>query len=296
MISSEAISSFSQYNEDLILASLLPDVKNGFYIDAGANFPVTDSVTQYFYARGWRGINIEPILKLHKQLVKNRPDDINLACGLADKEGVAKFTEFTKVHGHSTFIKQNLPESSGDIKEYEVPITTIKSIYLKYSPPKVNFMKIDVEGYEYEVINGNDWNKYRPEIICIEANHVVKDWRKILENNKYGLFIHDGLNEYYVAEESWGRTVGFEERVIKLSYNALKQHQYEAWTEDSKQIKILTIANRQLNNTLEQKQAEINQLSIISSLSLKDQTLHKRLRRTAYGLTVDWFRFHKKNK
>ena len=67
---------------------------------------------------------------------------------------------------------------------------------------KISFMKIDVEGYEYEVIAGNDWEQYRPQVLCIEANHIIKDWHSLIKRSEYELVFFDGLNEYFVAKEA----------------------------------------------------------------------------------------------
>lgn len=66
-------------------------------------------------------------------------------------------------------------------------------------------MKIDVEGLEYEVLHGNNWEKYRPQLLCIEANHIIKDWHPILEAASYEKVFFDGLNEYFLAKEALGR-------------------------------------------------------------------------------------------
>ena len=87
MTENKKIVTYSQYNEDLILSAFLYDVKQGFYIDVGANSPEVDSVTKLFYKIGWHGINIEPIKSLYEELVKERPKDINLQLGIGSKPG-----------------------------------------------------------------------------------------------------------------------------------------------------------------------------------------------------------------
>jgi hypothetical protein len=63
-------------------------------------------------------------------------------------------------------------------------------------------LKVDVEGHEYEVLAGNDWSRFRPEVICIEADHIIKDWRPLLRKNGYKLVFFDGLNEYYADSKT----------------------------------------------------------------------------------------------
>ncbi len=292
MIDPKAIPTYAQYNEDIILLALLGNESKGIYIDVGANHPEHDSVTKLFYERGWRGINIEPVKSLCKQLEKDRPEDVNLCLGAGEKTGTATLREFVKLPGHSTFsdAEKKQHNSSFTYTDYQASIKSLKDIFAEQKVERINFLKVDVEGFEYEVIVGNDWSKYRPEVVCIEANHEVKDWRAILTNNNYKLFIADGLNEYYVAKEAWGRTKDFAEKVIKLDYHALKQHQYQSWSEDSQKLKHLSELAQKQQDQLDGLHAELKR---VSQLSLVDQPLRVRLKRTARGLTTDWRQFKK---
>ena len=290
MIDPKAITTYAQYNEDLILQALLDGVDRGFYIDVGANYPVIDSVTKTFYDKGWNGINIEPVKSLYQELVNQRKRDINIQCGAGNKKGKLSLREYVDIPGHSTFSKEQRANHGDSLKykDYEVETKPLKDILRENNVEHINFLKIDVEGYEYEVIEGNDWKMYRPEILCIEANHLDKDWRPILKSNSYTLFISDGLNEYYIAKEAFHRTSGFDERIINLDYHALKQHQRQSWSKDSKDLqKLLIIADNQ-----QQQIDQLNHtLSRVSVLSLHNQSLWVRIKKSCYGLTIDWFKF-----
>lgn len=203
--------SYAQNKEDLILDALFGGKSDGFYIDVGANHVVHDSVTKLFYDKGWHGINIEPASRLYSQLNADRPRDINLNLGVSNKEGELSFREYTLGDGLSTFSveTQKQYEKDQDYKYYasqyvdrKVPVTTLGNIYKKYAPRQVvDFIKIDIEGYEFEAIEGNDWKKYRPAVVCVEANHILKDWRPILLNADYKRALNDGLNDYFIAKE-----------------------------------------------------------------------------------------------
>lgn len=293
MIDPKAVVSYAQHDEDLVLLALLHDVKTGFYVDVGANYPIIDSVTKLFYDRGWTGINIEPIESLHRQLLEARPKDINLQRGVGKKAGKATLREYTEMSGHSTFDLENKKQHDKSLKyvDYEVDIRTLNDIFEEYKIKHIHFMKIDVEGFEYEVVEGNNWTKYRPEVVCIEANRGSGNWREIIENNKYKFFIADGLNEYYVADESWQRTNGFAERMIKIDYHALKQHQWQSWSQDSENLEELSRVTTTQEKTIKAAEEKIRSLEFIASLSLKNRSFPSRLKRSAYGLTVDWIKF-----
>lgn len=201
---------YSQNREDVILYSLFTDVSKGFYVDVGAGHPTEDSVTKLFYNLGWRGINIDPIKKIHNLLQEDRPRDINLNIGLSNKKSKLKFREYAN-YGQSTFASSMKKEYEDSIEkqqkytDYEVDVNTLSNVLMEHKIKEIHFLKIDAEGLEYEILEGNDWNKFRPEVICIETNHMVKDWRPILNNNNYIEIFNDGINGYYVSKESSGK-------------------------------------------------------------------------------------------
>lgn len=210
--------SFAQNREDVFLEYFLKDVDNGFYVDIGANDPVADSVTKLFYDKGWNGINIEPIKRLCDKLQKQRPKDTSLNISIGDKEGVTSFREYRTYHGLSTMAptmqkdyQQKVKTDKGyaDYIDYEVQVKKLSTVFNEQKVKHIHFMKVDVEGFEYEVLNSNDWKRYRPEVICIEANHIVRDWRPLLKQNDYAKAYNDGLNDYYVAKEASKRSKDF---------------------------------------------------------------------------------------
>lgn len=290
MIDPKAVTTYAQYNEDLVLLALFHNVKKGFYVDVGANDPTLDSVTKIFYDRGWTGINIEPAKSIYLKLSKNRPNDINLHCGAGSESISLVFREYTDAVGHSTF-DDGQKKQHGEAnkhKDYEVEIKTLSDIFEENKVPRVNFLKIDVEGFEQEVIDGNDWTKYRPQVVCVEANHRKSDWQAKLLRNKYRLFIVDGLNEYYIVAESWSSlTKDFAERIVELDYHALKQHQYQSWEKDSVDLKNLHLLAGRQDGAIKKLEADV---AYFSRLSLSGQPWPRRLKRALYGLTIDWIR------
>ncbi len=195
---------YAQNREDLILASFFPDVKKGFYIDIGAFDPDTDSVTKLFYLQNWCGINVEPQPDMFARFKKLRPRDRNLNVGIAAKKGTMTLRSY-KSQGLSTFsdtIKKGYeatPDAdTGEYTEHIVAVLPLREALAPLDVPHIHFMKIDVEGLEYDVLATNDWSRYRPEVLCIEANHVEKDWHPLLKKEAYEPVFNDGLNEYFV--------------------------------------------------------------------------------------------------
>lgn len=158
--------SFSQFGEDLILQHLLPD--KGFYIDVGANHPVTHSNTWLFYRNGWRGITVEPNPELASLHRVRRPRDVVLAAAVGRKRGRGAFV---RGDSHLTNRVEPLPTRQREKESGTVPILTLGQILLKHLSPgtEVDLLNVDCEGMDLDVLAGNDWKKCRPKVICAEA-------------------------------------------------------------------------------------------------------------------------------
>ena len=192
--------SYSQCLEDLILINIFHDVKNGFYIDIGANDPNIISVTKNLYIRGWYGINIEPLPDKYKDLVKFRQRDINLQIGA----GKMKENRTLSLLGlGSSIVNNNETKYNKSIK---IEVDTMSNICRKYVPKNetIQFCKIDVEGGEKDALLGYDFENYRPKVFCIEATlpgtiipcHDL--WEDILLKNGYSFAYKYGINRYYI--------------------------------------------------------------------------------------------------
>jgi FkbM family methyltransferase len=203
--------SYAQNYEDVMLWRALKNIENGFYIDVGAAWPDEDSVTKAFYDRGWRGINIEPNPSHYASLKIQRPRDINLKVAAGDKADTMSMN-FLGESGLSTLIEEiaNQHQASGwKITQKTVTVQTLQSICESYisAGQVIHFLKIDVEGFEAEVLRGHDWIKYRPWIVLVEATSPMTQresyeaWEPILKKADYIFAYADGLNRYYVSQE-----------------------------------------------------------------------------------------------
>jgi len=197
----------AQVFEDLILYDVLGDVKDGFYIDVGANSPITDSVTKFFYEEGYHGINIEPLLKEYGELVLDRDRDINLCLCAGAEEGELELYE----RGGLSTLDINIARTWPDVpRPRKVQVVPLERICEKYCPAgqEIQFCKIDVEGFEREVLLGFDFQHFRPKIFAIEATEPYstvpthQDWEDILIENGY-VFVHQyHVNRYYIDGEN----------------------------------------------------------------------------------------------
>jgi FkbM family methyltransferase len=203
------IISYAQNREDILLWRALHDLPNGFYIDVGAEDPTRDSVTLAFYERGWHGINVEPVQVHYHKLLDKRPRDLTFQVAIGDRVGWNTLYEFPDT-GLSTLVQKVAcrHQSNGlPCVERRVPIVTLNSLWENFVEGEVHFLKIDVEGYELQVLSGMTLTRFRPWIILIEATEprspegTWQDWENKIFEAQYEFVHFDGLNRWYLAAE-----------------------------------------------------------------------------------------------
>ena len=193
--------SYSQCSEDLVLDKLLKSKKKGFYVDVGAYDPYRFSNTMRFYRRGWRGINIEPDRGRWERFTLVRPRDINLNVGVGRKRGKLTFYRMDP-QTISTFSKKQADEYLKQgfrlVGSLDVPVRTLERIFAAYAK-RIDFLTLDVEGFEMEVLASNDWKRFRPALLCIETpeekeKHMII---RFLKRKGYAMVFDNGLNSFY---------------------------------------------------------------------------------------------------
>jgi FkbM family methyltransferase len=193
--------SYSQEGEDRVLARYFGEKDKGFYIDIGAHHPQRFSNTHYFYLRGWRGINVDAMPGCMGIFNKIRPEDINLEVAISNVEQELIYYEFNEpaLNGFS----KELAEERDGLGNYRVIAThlirtrRISEILDKYLPEdqKIDFLSVDVEGLDLEVLKSNDWDKYRPKLVLAESlstpsldNLSASEICKYMESKRYCLY------------------------------------------------------------------------------------------------------------
>ncbi len=178
---------FSQEGEDILINRILNNKSKGFFIDIGAHHPMRFSNTYFFYRKGWRGINVDAMPGSMALFNQFRPEDINIEAAISRQQTQLTYYRFNEP-ALNTFVESEALRKDG-IQGYfieeRIPIktTTLGAIIQEYLPEntEVDFLTIDVEGLDLEVLESNDWSKVSPKIIVIED--LTKELQPILETS-----------------------------------------------------------------------------------------------------------------
>jgi FkbM family methyltransferase len=166
---------YSQEGEDLVLFRALEGKKTGFYVDVGAHHPKRFSNTHFFYKLGWHGINIEPNPLAAGSFANMRRRDINLQLGVSSQRGELEYYHFDDP-ALNTFNKELAVEREAltpykIVATQKIRVERLDAVLDAHLPSDVtiDFLTVDVEGLDLEVLKSNDWVKFRPHYIVVEA-------------------------------------------------------------------------------------------------------------------------------
>jgi FkbM family methyltransferase len=178
--------SYAQCGEDLVVDSILqflivePVLKTQNkplnYLDVGANEPVKLSNTYHFYAKGYRGVLVEPNAALCEQLRAVRPEDTTLVAGIGITDATEADFYMMNEHGWSTFSREEADErqrvtnGKAYIQEViKVPMRNINDVMDEHCGGAPAFLSIDTEGLDLAILRTVDFTKFRPKVICAET-------------------------------------------------------------------------------------------------------------------------------
>ena len=171
-------------------------------------------MTKHFYDRGWRGINIEPHPLFFARLAAARRRDVNLPVALGETPGRERIilvgsTGLSTFEAHfadsaEEWVVNNRPQPAA-VEHQVVEVATLADVCRAHVPARteIDFLKVDVEGWEERVLRGGDWDAYRPRVVVVEAVEPLSDtpswesWDPFMREQRYEFFNFDGLNRWY---------------------------------------------------------------------------------------------------
>jgi len=192
---------FSQNKQDEFLEKcIFKGYKNGFFMDVGSHDGITINNTIYFEKyNNWNGINIEALEHVYNKLIVNRPKSINLNIAIDDKDGTCEFitnTGYTEMLSgiKSSYHKDHFKRLNNELRCFGgesiikiVTTNTIKTVCNIHKINHINYLSIDVEGNEFNVLNSIDFNNLFIDVIGFEDNYpdMTKINIEFLEKNNF---------------------------------------------------------------------------------------------------------------
>ena len=203
---------FSQLGEDSVVLHYFGTKRNGFYVDIGAHHPFRYSNTAMLHeVLGWRGINVDPDERAISAFRQYRPNDINLTCAIAGEEKQVDFYEFNDgaVNTIDTARALVAQQTFGQVGTRSVVAMTLKSVFDNCLPKgqSIDYLNIDTEGLDIEVLASNDWDLYRPTLVSVEdhgfdiSKPVESPCYVLLKEKGYQLFSHCVVTSFYVRKD-----------------------------------------------------------------------------------------------
>lgn len=306
----------AQNFEDVLLARCFDGQGKGFYVDVGAEDPDIGSVTRYFYERGWRGLNVEPVPAFHRRLQQRRPRDLNVAVAASNRDGLE--VELAVVPGTGlsslTYPTPDLPHAAGEPAQgshlISVRTARLDSLLAWAQLPRIDFLKIDVEGHERAVLEGLDLDRHRPRLIVIETTDPLVyegGWvpmaarpgpsvdsvflHRSVQGSGYIHVFFDGLNSWWIAEEAHELAAAFStppnvfDGTCPMVERAIERSLQESLNCEQQIREELRVAQLELdgqNRTIERLHQEVHSLSnqleqLQSSFSWKVTSSYRRI-------------------
>jgi FkbM family methyltransferase len=203
--------SYAQNLEDYVLDQVFCDVAQGTYIDVGGGHPVADNVSFYAYLKGWRGLVVEPQESLAAAYAGIRPRDSVVAHLAGRTDGEISFHVVDGLHGLSSAVQANADSAAKYGASYRTVkrrVRPLSHLIDDASLGRIDFLKIDVEGAEADVLAGIDFTRHRPRVILVEAVNPNTSgdeweiWERTILAAQYQFVFFDNLNRFYVADEA----------------------------------------------------------------------------------------------
>jgi len=190
--------SYSQEGEDAVLARFFGKKKNGFFVDIGSHHPHRFSNTYSFYRRGWSGICVDPLPGSMKRFRRWRPRDIALEMGVSEQASELTYYMFNEP-ALNTF-SQELAQQRNGLNNWRVieqrkvatrPLAELLAQHMPADIDEIDFLSLDVEGLDLQVLRSNDWGRWRPQIVVAEClDGAISRW-------------HDDPVIHYMREQNY---------------------------------------------------------------------------------------------
>jgi FkbM family methyltransferase len=169
---------YSQHDEEVIIRDFFQDRREGFFLDVGCAWPKKNSNTYYLESElGWSGIGVDALPEFAEDWRRKRPKSRFFNYIATDRAGLVQtFYRAEGLPGISS-IQPRKMFSGKEVKyaEIKIPTITLTKLLDDNHVSKVDLLSMDIEGAELLALAGFDIDRFRPELVCIEAYHAGRD-------------------------------------------------------------------------------------------------------------------------
>ncbi|MBI3417826.1 MAG: FkbM family methyltransferase [Verrucomicrobia bacterium] len=189
-------------HEDELIWQFFGRRTNGFFVEVGANEPQGGSQTWFFEQHGWRGILVEPQSRLCERLRSERPHSqvFQVACGAPGHPKELPFY-VAETSGHSSLAKNLIDPNTHYVGTELVKVMTLDDVLAEAGVPHVDFISIDVEGTQLDVLRGFDLRRHRPALLLLEDHLHNLQVHQHVRRQGYRLVKRTGLNNWYIPAD-----------------------------------------------------------------------------------------------
>ncbi len=205
---------FSEHKQDYFIDKILGGKTRGVFLDIGAYDGVKFSNSYFFEkSRNWQGLCIEPSPSVFEKLKKNR-DCLCLNGAVTEVDEIVEFTEVYEGHAmlsgvtdylsdvHKKHISDSIPICGGEIKAIQVQSYSPKTIFEKYDLEKIDYLSLDIEGGEYEVLKSIDFKTIDITCLSVENNPENKRTTPLMRKAGYHLAFRV-FNDYFYIKKNY---------------------------------------------------------------------------------------------
>jgi len=166
---------YSQFGEDISVTGMFPKELKGFFVDVGCFHPIKHNNTWKLYKRrDWRGINIDVDAIKIEGFNLIRPHDINVNCAVSNKEEEISYWT-NGDYSHTSSLSSSFVSEKGGYTQKTTNSYKLTSIIdnTKYKDQKIDYLTVDAEGHDLEVLESLDFDRYYPSLIAVETYKAV---------------------------------------------------------------------------------------------------------------------------
>jgi FkbM family methyltransferase len=217
---------YSQHGEDFLINKIFKNKSEGYFVEVGCLDGIEYSNTYYFEKKGWKGLCIEAHQDFISALKRNRPQSKIVHCAIGEKD-IENVTFYANKAGSLSTLDKGEEERwrksySNDFHgfdEQRVSMRTLSSVFDELKLTSIDFVSLDIEGYEVKALAGLDFSKYKPIVFIIEykdENH-KRELEEILFSHQYHFLSQVGCNLFYSTNPSYKKIMSENHGTVTLT-------------------------------------------------------------------------------